>query len=79
VGAARGMTDHTRPERAAELMVCRRIRERIRSDPCSFCFHRDTAWGISRCKLAGRQYPQCLTDGRALQFEFDPTTVPREA
>lgn len=69
------MTEHTRPELAAERRICSRIRAQILRDPCAHCVHRVEGWGAAACSLVGRRYPLCMSDGRALQFELDEDTI----
>lgn len=69
------MSAHTGPELATERRICGRIRARILRNPCGHCIHRVEGWGAAACTLADRRYPMCLTDGRALQFDLDTTTI----
>ncbi|HNR91595.1 MAG TPA: hypothetical protein PKO41_04125 [Dokdonella sp.] len=75
------MSDYSAPEMNVERRICGRIRARILRNACAYCIHRDrnAPAGFETCSLFGRRYPLCGTDGRALTFEFDETTLPREA
>ena len=70
------MSEHTRPERSAELAIARRHRAEIYRDPCAHCLHRETAFGKAACPTFGRAFPRCLSTP-GLQFELDHATLTR--
>lgn len=67
----------TRPERAAEVMLAKRIRKRMdvkrdKHGTCYLCVHRDKTFGAFHCKGdVGRQHPACDRDGQQPRFQFD--------
>ena len=67
------MTNHTRPERAAEFAIARRHLANILKDPCAACIHRQVAFDKSICPTYGRTFPRC-TSTPGLQFEPDHDT-----
>lgn len=71
------MTDYSGPERNTERRICGRIRARIIKNPCAHCTNRDMTAppGFETCQLFGRRYPLCGTDGRALVFNLDESTI----
>lgn len=74
------MTDHTPPEMNTERRICGPMRAVMKRDMCAFCthremFHMEPAKHV--CSLANRRYPQCTTDGRALQFDPDFDAIER--
>jgi len=70
------MTDYSGPERNTERGIRKRIAAQvIRDRGCCHCKHRQEAWGNFMCSLVGRKFPQCETDGRALVFELDESTI----
>lgn len=75
------MSDYSRPEMNVERLICGRLRAKILRNACAYCLHRDrdAPNGMATCQLFGRRYPMCGSDGRALQFELDESTIPRAA
>jgi len=71
------MTDYYGPERNTERRICGRIRARVRKNPCAHCLNRDmtSGPGFETCQLFGRRFPLCGTDGRALEFTLDESTI----
>ena len=63
----------TRPERAAEREIAKRIRSGM-VNICDHCIHRQTHWGVSHCPRDGRQFPACV-ETPGITFEFDASTV----
>lgn len=62
---------YTRPERAAEIALSRRIVARVTAaGGCAYCINAVHGWGRSACDAPGRVFPRCLhTPGK--QFEPD--------
>jgi hypothetical protein len=60
----------TRPERAAERALARRLRLKVvAAGGCEYCRHAVHGWGISACSAADRTFPRCMkTPG----VEFEP-------
>lgn len=70
------MSDHTRPEKAAELRICRRLRSKILADPCKFCVHREMLWNKATCKgKPGRTWWTCRDGKTEPTFELDNATI----
>lgn len=67
----------TDPERMVYRKQMRKIASVIHESPCRHCLNRDpdSPKGMETCQLYGRRYPMCGSDGRALRFELDPTTI----
>jgi hypothetical protein len=63
----------TRPERAAERAIAKRIRDGM-VNICAHCIHRQTHWGVSHCPREGREFPACV-ETPGITFEFDATTI----
>lgn len=70
------MSEHTRPERFAELANARRVRAEVYADPCAHCIHRETAFDKATCPTFGRTFPRCLSTP-GLQFDLDHATLNR--
>jgi hypothetical protein len=70
---------YTRPEKAAELRICRRMVATIMKDPCRYCINRgETYWERTFCKAEGRTYWGCR-DGRSEPtFTLDRATIETE-
>jgi len=68
------MTNHTRPERAAEFAIARRHLAEVYRDPCAHCQHREMAFDKAICPTFGRTFPRC-TSAPGLQFEPDHDTL----
>lgn len=76
---------YTRAERSTEFELARRKWEKRykaivdRCGLCHVCIHRDrgqTFWGRNICRVGQqRQYPQCQTDGKGVQFQPDAEVV----
>jgi hypothetical protein len=70
---------HTRPEMAAELNLCRRLRSKILNDPCAFCQFREVLWGKATCKgHTGRTWWQCRDGKTEPTFTLDRDTIEGE-
>ncbi len=77
------MTDQplTRPERAAEVMLAKRVKKRMdvkrhKCGTCCLCMHREVTFTIYHCRNnVARQHPMCERDGRTPRFEFDDSTL----
>ena len=67
------MDSLTRPERAAEREIAKRIRGDM-VNVCDHCIHRQTHWGYSHCQREGRNFPACI-ETPDITFEFDATTI----
>jgi hypothetical protein len=70
------VSNHTGPEMATELKLCRRLRSKILNDPCAFCVYRETLWGKASCKgHTGRTWWQCRDGKTEPSFELDDATI----
>lgn len=68
------MSEHTRPERAAEFAIARRHLAKVYADPCGHCVHREMVFGNATCPTFGRSFSLC-TRTPGLQFEIDHATL----
>lgn len=70
---------YTRPERAAEIAVARRILVRVnRCQGCPMCLHRVEVWGMAACGLEpAKRFPECVRDART-GFTLDTARVSHE-
>jgi len=70
------VSDHTRPERAAELDICRRLMAKILEDPCGHCMNREKLWGKWTCKNnPGRTWWACRDGASEPSFTLDESTI----
>ena len=67
---------YTRPERAAEFALARRLLAKIHARRgCPLCVHRVEGWGRSACGLEpAKAFPGCMQDGER-GFTLDSTGV----
>lgn len=64
--------DLTRPERAAEYKLARKVAKKIRkSGGCAFCIFRIEGFGLVACSMFGRSFPLCMYASTAPTFTRD--------
>lgn len=70
------MSDHTNPEFAAEMKICKRLRAKILENPCAACIHREVLWGKATCKgNPGRTWWACRDGKTEPSFQLDQSTL----